>query len=47
MALFTARILPNINKKLQMMRKSCVGTQTKRGDRNERRSRTNSIYYKR
>jgi hypothetical protein len=30
MALFTTRILPNINKKLQMMRKSCVGTQTKK-----------------
>jgi hypothetical protein len=25
MALYTVRILPNINKKLQMMRKSCVG----------------------
>jgi hypothetical protein len=25
MALYTVRILPNINQKLQMMRKSCVG----------------------
>jgi hypothetical protein len=25
MALYTVRILPNINKKLHMMRKSCVG----------------------
>jgi hypothetical protein len=25
MALYEVRILPNINKKLQMMRKSCVG----------------------
>jgi hypothetical protein len=25
MTLYTVRILPNINKKLQMMRKSCVG----------------------